>query len=400
MRKAIQSLVILGSLLVGSAAYAQDTAEIQKAVDGLSDVFAKDVALRWKWKGDFRVRNENIDQELSAERNRNRVRVRLGFEAEVNPTVKAGFQFATTENGDARSSNQTLGDVNSRKALDLDLAYVEWAPNAATKVTLGKMKQPLVTTTSYFVDKDVNPEGAALAFNHAATGGFVNVAVFDLAERSAAVDSTALAWQAGMRGKLNDDTSYVLAVGEMNHHAVKNMAVVQSGSAGGFFGNTTKTVGCNSTVALNASCLANEFEVRNALAEVTTVFADQPVVLFVDWAENTKAAKLNKALAYGVTLGKASLPNSWEVGVVSQSVEKDALYGQWIDSDFAAGNTDGDGYTLRGAYQVAKNWKLNVAYHLNQTNNDVPATVVINNKNALLMNRDYKRLQLDLNYAF
>ena len=210
MRKAIQTLVILGSLICGSA-YAQDTAEIQQAVDGLSDAFAKDVALRWKWKGDFRVRNENIDQELAVERNRSRVRVRLGFDAEVNPTVKAGFQFATTESGDARSSNQTLGDVNSRKALDLDLAYVEWAPNAATKVTLGKMKQPLAMTTSYFVDKDINPEGAALAFNHLATGGFVNVAMFDLAERSTASDSTALAWQAGLRGKLNDETSYVLA---------------------------------------------------------------------------------------------------------------------------------------------------------------------------------------------
>ena len=69
MRKAIQSLVILGSLL-GGVAHAQDTAEIQTAVDGLSDAFAKDVALRWKWKGDFRVRNENIDQELSAPRYR------------------------------------------------------------------------------------------------------------------------------------------------------------------------------------------------------------------------------------------------------------------------------------------------------------------------------------------
>ena len=391
MRKAIQSLVILGSLISG-VAYGQSAADVQASVDNLSDVYAKDVASRWKWKGDFRVRNENIEQELSPDRNRSRVRVRLGFEAEVNPTVKAGFQFATTENGDARSSNQTLGDVNSRKALDLDLAYVEWAPNAATKVTLGKMKQPLVTTTSYFVDKDINPEGAALAFNHLATGGFVNVAMFDLAERSAAVDSTALAWQAGMRGKLNDETSYVLAVGEMNHHNVKNLAVVQSGSAGGFFGNTTKAVGCVGVT----TCLANEFEVRNALAEVTTVVAGQPVVLFVDWAENTKAAKLNKAIAYGVTLGKASLPNSWEVGVVSQKVEKDALFGQWIDSDYAAGNTDGDGYTLRGAYQLAKNWKLNVAYHMNETNNDVP--VAINGKNVL--DRDYKRLQLDLNYAF
>jgi hypothetical protein len=392
MRKAIQTLVILGSLICGSA-YAQDSAEIQQAVDGLSDAFAKDVALRWKWKGDFRVRNENIDQEAAVERNRSRVRVRLGFEAEVNPTVKAGFQFATTENGDARSSNQTLGDVNSRKSLDLDLAYVEWAPNAATKVTLGKMKQPLVTTTSYFVDKDINPEGAAVAYTHAPTGAFANAALFDLVERGSAVDSTAVALQVGVRGKLNDDTAYVLAAGEMKHRAVKNQAVIQSGSVGGFFGNTTKTTGCAVGVA---TCLANEFAVRNALAEVSTIVADYPVTVFVDWAENADAAKYNEALAYGVTLGKASLPNSWEVGVVRQMVEKDALFGQWIDSDFAAGNTDGDGYTLRGAYQVAKNWKLNVAYHMNETNNEVAA--VVNGRNVL--DRDYKRLQLDLNYAF
>jgi len=393
MRKAIQSLVILGSLLVGSVTHAADSAEIQQAVDGLSDAFAKDIALRWKWKGDFRVRNENIDQALAVERNRSRVRVRLGFDAEVNPTVRAGFQFATTENGDARSSNQTLGDVNSRKALDLDLAYVEWAPNAVSKVTLGKMKQPLAMTTSYFVDKDINPEGAALAFNHAPTGAFVNAAMFDLVERGSAVDSTAVAMQVGLRGKLNDETAYVVAVGQTNHRAVKNQAVVQSGAAGGFFGNTTKTTGCAAGVA---TCLANEFEVRNALAELSTVVADYPVTVFVDWAENAKAAKLNKALAYGVTLGKASLPNSWEVGVVSQKVEKDALFGQWIDSDFAAGNTDGDGYALRGVYQVAKNWKLNATYMVNKTNNDVP--VVINGKNVL--DRDYKRLQLDLNFAF
>jgi hypothetical protein len=393
MRKAIQSLVILGSLFVGSVTHATDSAEIQQAVDGLSDAFAKDVALRWKWKGDFRVRNENIDQALAVERNRSRVRVRLGFDAEVNPTVRAGFQFATTENGDARSSNQTLGDVNSRKALDLDLAYVEWAPNAVSKVTLGKMKQPLAMTTSYFVDKDINPEGAALAFNHAPTGAFVNAGLFDLVERGSAVDSTAVALQVGLRGKLNDETAYVVAVGQTNHRAVKNQAVVQSGAAGGFFGNTTKTTGCAAGVA---TCLANEFEVRNALAELSTVVADYPVTVFVDWAENAKAAKLNKAIAYGVTLGKASLPNSWEVGVVSQKVEKDALFGQWIDSDFAAGNTDGDGYALRGVYQVAKNWKLNATYMVNKTNNDVP--VVINGKNVL--DRDYKRLQLDLNFAF
>ena len=259
------------------------------------------------------------------------------------------------------------------------------------------MKQPLAMTTSYFVDKDINPEGAALAFNHAPTGAFVNAALFDLVERSSASDSTAVALQVGLRGKLNDDTSYVLAAGEMKHHNVKNFAVVQSGSAGGFFGNSTKMVGCVGATA----CLSNEFEVRNVLGEVTTVVADYPVVAFVDWAENTKAAKFNKAIAYGVTLGKASLPNSWEVGVVSQKVEKDALFGQWIDSDYAAGNTDGDGYTLRGAYQVAKNWKLNVAYHMNETNNDVPLFAIVAGSSVVqVYDREYNRLQLDLNYTF
>jgi len=88
--------------LISGVAYGQSAADVQASVDNLSDVYAKDVASRWKWKGDFRVRNENIEQELSPDRNRTRMRVRLGFEAEVNPTVKAGFQFATTENGDAR----------------------------------------------------------------------------------------------------------------------------------------------------------------------------------------------------------------------------------------------------------------------------------------------------------
>ena len=87
--------------------------------------------------------------------------------------------------------------------------------------------------------------------------------------------------------------------------------------------------------------------------------------------------------------------------MVSQKVEKDALFGQWIDSDYAAGNTDGDGYTLRGAYQVAKNWKLNVAYHMNETNNDVPLFAIVAGSSVVeVYDREYNRLQLDLNYTF
>lgn len=396
MRKAIQTIVILGSIM-GGIAHADAISDLQGSVDNLADNIARDVANRWQLKGDFRFRNENIDQDFTAtDRNRDRIRVRVGATALVNPTVKAEIQFATTENGDARSTNQTLTDANSHKALDLDLAYVEWSPNAMAKVTLGKMKQPWAKTSSLFVDGDINPEGAAVALNLASLGLFANVYAMDLAERSATVDSKMVGAQAGLRKKVNDDISLLAAAGIFNHNAVKNQAVIQSGAAGGFFGNTTKTVGCATGVT---SCLANDFDVVDVLAEVTAKVAGHPVVVFVEYAKNQEAAVLNEALAYGVTLNKASLPGSWEVGYLNQKIEKDALFGQWVDSDFGAGNTDSKGHVVRGAYQVAKNWKVNATYFINETNNDIAVAVTYPTAKSV-KDRGYDRLQIDLNYAF
>ena len=396
MRKAFLSFVVLGSI-VGGTAFAQSTADVQSSLNNLSDVVAKDMANRIKWKGDFRFRNENIEQEyLSTTRNRDRIRLRMSATAAVNDTTKVEVGFTTTENGDARSGNQTLSDVNSKKALDLDLAYVEWQPNALSKVTLGKMKYPWVTTTSYFFDKDVNPEGAAVAFNHAPTGLFANVFAADLVERSTAVDSRMIGYQVGAKKLLVDNTNLTVAVGYFSHQNVKGLSVVQSSSAGGVFGNTTKTTGC---LAGATTCLANGYDVVNALAVLDTKVAGLPVTAFVDWAKNDSASKYNKALAYGVTVNKASLPRSWELGYLNQKVEKDALFGQWVDSDFGAGNTESKGHVIRGAYQIAKGWKVNATYFINKTNINVPVAVTYPVAKSVL-DRDYKRLQLDLNYAF
>jgi hypothetical protein len=85
-----------------------------------------------------------------------------------------------------------------------------------------------------------------------------------------------------------------------------------------------------------------------------------------------------------------------------QLVEKDALFAQWIDSDFAAGLTDGKGSAVRFAYQFARNWRFNLTYMMNETNNDVPVQVTIPGSTAtrIVSDREYKRLQLDLNMTF
>ena len=228
MRKAIQSLVILGSLLVGSAAYAQDTAEIQKAVDGLSDVFAKDVALRWKWKGDFRVRNENIDQEYTVRaRNRDRMRLRFGAVGRVNDDTKVELQLTTSENADARSPNQTLTDASSRKPILVDTAFVEWAANDYVKVQAGKMRYPWVRTSTYFYDGDVNPEGLAAFWQQGTNGFFGSAWVSRLTERSANADSSLFGAQFGYRNTASDGTRVLLAAGYFDHGAVRREGVLQ-----------------------------------------------------------------------------------------------------------------------------------------------------------------------------
>ncbi|MFM7707982.1 MAG: putative porin, partial [Gammaproteobacteria bacterium] len=196
--------------------------ELQESVDRGSDNLARAVGesassgwlARWQWKGDLRVRNETIQQEFKAvDRNRNRYRLRAGAMARVNDTTRVEIQFASGEGADARSSNQTMTDANSRKALDLDLAYVEWAPTDTWKVTAGKMKYHWVRVQSYFFDNDVNPEGVAAAWQQGATGFFFSLFYASLAERSSFADSSMVGAQLGWRAAASDGSRTLLAPG-------------------------------------------------------------------------------------------------------------------------------------------------------------------------------------------
>ena len=90
LKAAVQALQKRLDQLEAKAKEAEDTNDRQ------TDQIAKTRANvgswvgNFTWKGDFRYRNENIDQEYLANQNRDRIRVRTGFVAKVNDTVKAG----------------------------------------------------------------------------------------------------------------------------------------------------------------------------------------------------------------------------------------------------------------------------------------------------------------------
>jgi hypothetical protein len=342
------------------------------------------------WKGDVRYRNETIDQQYVAERNRDRIRVRAGFVARVNDTIRAEVGLSTAENGDPRSSNQTLTGENTRKPIYLDLAYAEWQPTADWRFTFGKMKYPWQRAAqSLFYDNDVNPEG--LAINYGKGMFFASTFLNQLEERATTGETSMVGGQVGIKPTFGPG-QLTLAVGYFDFNSVQHRNPFYNASSNG---NTTTTVGC---FAGQSPCLLNDYDIIDAFAEYSLTLAGRPLVLFGHYAQNDKAlTPLDTSYSAGFVYGKASNPHTWEIGYFYQLMEKDAVYGQYIDSDWAGGNTDGDGHGFKLAYAFARNFTLNTTWYMNKTNMDVPVNIA---GVGPVFDRDYERLQVDLNFKF
>jgi outer membrane murein-binding lipoprotein Lpp len=397
--------------------------EAQTTADRTADVVAQE-RTRLTFNGDIRYRNESFDVEyVPRNRNRDRVRARLNANYRVNDTLTGVFGIATGGT-DPRSSNQTLTDQNTRKDFELDLAFVQWAPNADWRITAGKQRYSWQRSPSLFFDGDVNPEG--ISINYAKGNLFGGVFYDWLAERALSfsnttsgtnTDSILYGAQLGYRIPFSDSVRLTVAGTYFNYDGVQGYNPLFGGSS---FGNTTttSTAVCSRTLGAGVACLLSDYDVIEGFADLTTSVAGQPLRVFVDYARNTGAEvnpvageKLDTAMAYGFSFGAATaVPGTWEFGALYQQIEKDALFGQLLDSDFGDGNTDSDGFVIRGGYTVARNWTINATLFLNQLANDVPQTVTVFNTATPapldtiavpgIFDRDYKRLQLDLNFRF
>jgi hypothetical protein len=399
----------------------------------------KDTASKYTWSGDFRYRRELIDvandnNSLDHTRQRDRVRVRFGVLAKVNDKINAKLQFSTTNNGNdsARSTNQTLGTSWDKKPLSIDQAYVEWKPNPMVNVQLGKTPLPWTTTASYFWDKDLTAEGAAFRF---VRGPFFAGAYFDLlnernsgSSQAASADASMAGFQVGFKQAFGDSTltaaaayfdltgvqDQIVKFSQSSSADLVSGAVTTttctidgafgngSGTGDNSFGNTSYS-GAAPQVGSSTPCtrLLSDFNVVTGLVQFDTKLGAWPFSVFVDYMKNN-AAKLNptvnrtldSASAIGFTFNKAGAPGTWEFSTVYEQNGKDAIFGQFVDSDFGGGTTDAKGFSFKGAWVPATNWTVNGTYFLNKLNFDGVASS--SPKHEL----DYKRVQLDLNYKY
>ena len=336
MYKAILASVILGSMSVASAA------EVN-------------------WSGDFGYRNDSLEVG-NANSDRDRFRVGLVAKADVNDKTKVVVGVRT---GSTKSSwNDMAG--GSLKTVDLNLAYVEYAAADNVKVTLGKMNQPLVAEGLMF-DNDIKPEGIAVALKND-SGLSASAFKLKLSEGGIDKDSTLVGLQVG--GKKD-----VAGVAIAAHAALLKQEVHSAGLCVYLLSAPSVPV-CSSVVKHDQLVLT---------ASATKEVAGVPVKLFVQQLTNDEAKTLDKATAYGVTFGNAKKAGDWEVSVLKQKAEANALSAVWVDSDFGGEALVHDGTAIRAAYALTDGWKVRGSLY----DVEVGARPV-----------DYKRLMVDLVFAF
>jgi len=377
------------------------------ASNEISKVKGADWATKIKFKGDLRVRNENIEQERvadgaiedAANQNRTRFRARFGFDAKVTDTTKVVLQLASDPTGDPRSSNVTFDSTATRKGVGIDLAYADWAFMPGASLTLGKVKYPFWRPgQSLFFDGDFNPEGVAVGYERGmffgSAYGWLLEENFDSNPDAQNADTQMIGAQLGLKfALLGGETRLAAHYYDLGGGEGSNPFYL-----GNAFGNSTVTETLSATVSRQV--LLYDYNVAMLSGEMGLTLADLPFSIWADYAQNM-ADDVDDETAYsiGVTLGKASNAKTWEAGLFFQDIGKDALFAQMVDSDFGNGVTDAEGWVIKAGYAPVKNVTLNGTYFIN-TRNQCGSNNRLCGTGIDEYELDYNRLQLDVNYKF
>jgi hypothetical protein len=345
---------------------------------------ASAAADRWtdriRIKGDFRFRRESTDNEADgADRTREGLRARFGAQIVVNDRIQGEIALGTG-GANPRGGSATLGGGSSRKNFDLDLAYMSWRARDDLALTFGKMRQPFFRPGfSGFIDNEIRPEGIAIAYG-GAQGAFGSAFRYWLEERPQAGDSMLTGAQVGWRAPVGP-AKVVLGMGYYDFSSVQGQL--------SRFGNGVMNEFGNSVIGAGADArYVSDYDIAQAFGELSFDLGAAPVTLFADYGYNS-AAEPARDTAYnvGAIVGKADAMGRWELGAMTQRVEKDALFAQWLDSDFGGGFADNRGAAYRVSWMLLRNTLLNLTYY--DTEYDVEGGPA-----------HYRHWQLDLNLTF
>ncbi|MCK4460483.1 MAG: putative porin, partial [candidate division Zixibacteria bacterium] len=252
----------------------------------------------------------------------------------------------------------------------------------------GKFKNPFFKPgkSELIWDGDWNPEGGVAAFKKK-SGDFdltlIGAGLW-IDERSSSDDSYIAAGQAVGRIHFNEKKSHV-AIGGSIFNYVNAEGFEPFFDHDDAMGNSiVEAVSGEDTVEVYAS----GFELMELFGEFTHKFESTPVTVMFDYVTNSAADSLNTGWLFGLRVGKAKKPGSWEFRYIYRNLEADAVLGMFTDSDFRGGGTDAKGHEVGGAIQLAANTAFKASYFINEIGLEAEET------------EGFNRMQIDLQLKF
>jgi Putative porin len=375
----------------------------------------------FKISGDVRVRFEDRTGKIAVtedhlERERFRYRFRTSLAGRLLNNWAFGVRLETATG--SRSSNVTMGDdagpfAKTNDAVNIGQIYATWTPTAEWTFTVGRMANPLVTTSMVW-DGDINPEGLSEQFKHRAgnnefavtlgqflysTSGNQNTTTVTATAPAGAKDLFLTAWQGSYKRYVEGATTFFQIAPTVyayyNTDQRKNPAAFNSVMVAG-----------NPAPINNLFVLEVPFEYDWVAANGVALRAFADVAINFD--ADKRAAKFgradldgeDKAFHVGFQYGKASLPGEWDARIFYQSVGAFALDANLVDSDLFDSKTNMQGWVLGGNYALGAATQLSLTLAQGQRKNDTviaPGAGDVGSNNAL---EKYWLLQADLNIKF
>jgi hypothetical protein len=317
-------------------------------------------ALKTQLKGDVRVRYENIHIENEPDnggrdKDRQRIRARVGAYTQINPEVDTGIRIASGGGKDARSTNQDLDDYFTKKDVWLDLAYIDFHPEAVTGLHAigGKMKQPWEAVGDIVWDGDINPEGAALTYSTDLGGAelFGSAGYFVLDDN---VDGQGVQFKHDLR----------LYSGQIGTRfaATDDIKVMLGGSIYAYDNDEDSPAGSGFLIANGNT--TDEFRLYEAFGQVDFAGLPLPLSVYGQYVVNSAARGVDDDQDQAWLVGLAT--KLFDVGIDYnyRDVQRNGVVGGFTDSDFAAGYVGSRGHKLKAKYDISKNFAVGATYFM------------------------------------
>ena len=202
--------------------------------------------------GDLRLRYEhrqaNVPDDGRVELDRARAAVRIGLRGDAFDDFYYGVRLDTASN--PRSPWVTFGTSSSGVpyygpygkstfGITVGEVYIGWHPLSWLDVTVGKMPNPLFTTSMVW-DNDLNPEGAAERFKYRVGEAefFATFGQFIYADVNPSYASGGLGFN-GLVGQRNDTPFQLAWQAGVNYHITTNMSARIAGTLYNYIGIQT-----------------------------------------------------------------------------------------------------------------------------------------------------------------